>query len=887
MVDKHMNEEAFMKYLATKVTPAQLSAMYWCYREIEVFFQRLHLLDNSLFETTDMDVLTKVQKSMERNKFFKIKFKKQYTKMMTAWEHYYRYIKEGLYSKDEPKVSALTSTNTEAEIILAEPAKVVYAEDAAGEQAITLEDRLHDALKNESEQNKYGTTLLFLQQKIECRNASTIRSILQNAKWAKLQYGRYFYVGPTPKLAEEKSSGTPAEKAIPEISSALSGTQMQSVDTPPALEEDEIIRIIKDAGLGFVDKRGTGGCLWVIADGKNTGFLTACKAKGYEFQYTVNGSKSTDYKPAWYLATKIPASIERESKNIDELLHDEDFRPLRDELARQNITTLEALRVIKLWPFMNRYNLYSIGKRQAILTKVQALLKPETNLDDNQLYILHIGSSVFKGVTAAEAYLHFCEDMAQRYPLQFRTLIGARMSGGDAIPIFKSGDKGRFLKLENINAYISADLPATAVLRRTRWICGMCGKKNVEAFIDEPQKPASESKLVPIPSAATTKPAPAVQTVSEQPQPKKDNPATHKIEKYVLKADMDGVSYDDVKDAMGLTMVATRQLISEAVHIVDIKGRLIHEDAFIDWEDGANRMEAIIDKLIQKNNGYISCNQLYEYVRSEMNMFLNDNDVNEERAVYDIARHLFEKAGYHGKHYRFYGNTHISRPEDAISSNFDIIKKYAAEQGGIFSFAALGEYLESVGLSSGNLRAQMRLQYEPVFFYCDEGILMFSENMHIDEAWKASVKTSLEALFSDVGDHIILREIPAFWFDRLPPLPGGRLWTPLLLQGILRFYSEELGARTILAMEGQNIETLHAMLVSNDSPIQGFGDVVISYLAENEVEQKNFEAEELRWKLVNAGILKSNELIWNMHKALKNDGRFAWDVAGSHVTVLP
>jgi hypothetical protein len=77
------------------------------------------------------------------------------------------------------------------------------------------------------------------------------------------------------------------------------------------------------------------------------------------------------------------------------------------------------------------------------------------------------------------------------------------------------------------------------------------------------------------------------------------------------------------------------------------------------------------------------------------------------------------------------------------------------------------------------------------------------------------------------------------------------------------------------------------MLVSNDSPIQGFGDVVISYLAENEVEQKSFEAEELRWKLVNAGILKGNELIWNMYKALKNDERFAWDVAGSHVTVLP
>ena len=86
-------------------------------------------------------------------------------------------------------------------------------------------------------------------------------------------------------------------------------------------------------------------------------------------------------------------------------------------------------------------------------------------------------------------------------------------------------------------------------------------------------------------------------------------------------------------------------------------------------------------------------------------------------------------------------------------------------------------------------------------------------------------------------------------------------------------------------MDGQAIETLHAMLVANDSPIQNFGDVVISYLLEHDVTLKAFEAEELRMVLVDGGILRGNELISNMPKALKNDGRFAWDASGNRVNV--
>ena len=89
-----------------------------------------------------------------------------------------------------------------------------------------------------------------------------------------------------------------------------------------------------------------------------------------------------------------------------------------------------------------------------------------------------------------------------------------------------------------------------------------------------------------------------------------------------------------------------------------------------------------------------------------------------------------------------------------------------------------------------------------------------------------------------------------------------------------------------MAMEGQSVVTVHSMLVSADSPIQNFGDVVISFLVDNDIEQRSFDAEELRQNLVDAKIIQGNELINNMSKALGDDERFSWDVSRKQVKVL-
>ena len=92
-------EDDFMRYLAERVSPAQLSEFYRCYSEIETFCLKIKVLQNPLFETTDFETIKKVQRTIEQNKIFRITRRRQINKIVDAGRHYYNYIKEGLYAR--------------------------------------------------------------------------------------------------------------------------------------------------------------------------------------------------------------------------------------------------------------------------------------------------------------------------------------------------------------------------------------------------------------------------------------------------------------------------------------------------------------------------------------------------------------------------------------------------------------------------------------------------------------------------------------------------------------------------------------------------------------------------------------------------------------------
>lgn len=561
---------------------------------------------------------------------------------------------------------------------------------------------------------------------------------------------------------------------------------------------------------------------------------------------------------------------EAPAPELTAILSDEDMVPLCSALNRDGIHTVEQLKSIDIWDYMNRHGLYTIALRQDVHRRVANRLKEREPGETGKACKLLVGEDSYSGATVADAFVCFCEDLARRYPLRFRSLLGARCPTDGRVVLFRTQPDGNAVKMMNPVAYMRSELRGEEAVAYARWFRERCGEIPLAISAEEEEPPKPETYVEQEP------PSPSLASKQEIAQ----------AESLVQEADIDGMSLDDLTQKLNLTVAAAKRTVAASRHIVSLGEKLFHDEAFVDWDEGADELERILEKLLDRNDGYVSAAQLYDYVHTSMQMFLNDNDLDDPRLVYDLAQHLFEKNGYHGKHYTFRAKAHISRVDTGISTILDIMKHYAEAQGGFFREEDLVRYLQSAGVKTGNLRGQMQVYHQPIFFFYDSGEFAYSGSMQIDEQWFATIASALEKLFEDMGDHVVLRDIQPWWYSLLPALPRGRAWTVLLLQSVLSHYSGRLnGAHTIGALSTQTGDVIHAMLVSGSSEVQTFPDAVVAYLVDEEIQQERFEAEELRQLLVERGMVAGGELTGNMPRALANDGRFAWDADEQHVTV--
>lgn len=642
----------------------------------------------------------------------------------------------------------------------------------------------------------------------------------------------------------------------------------------------------------------------------DTRSMAATEALGLEAtkQNTVSSTATQSTVPVRH-EVKVEESTEtsRElSSELQDVLKDDDMLILRKNLLRDGILTIEQLQNINLWSYMNRKNLYlSVKKRQEISARIKKRLQQGEKPEEPRFRLVS-GATAFSGNTPTLALAAYCEYLSMAYPAKFKNLINKKYYDQGSVVLQSLIPNGKYVKVENVRAYLDGNLNAQAALNYARWLGRGCGDPTAAQLTlvtrepDTPQQkplspvskaPAPAISAAPKPAAPTTKPTPAV-TPGAQPQPAVrsgfadyEKRLTDRINELVLQADLDGIELTALADRLRQNVSYTRQLVDRMPQIVQFGDKLIHEESFVDWEEGAEQLEEILGKLLDRNDGYVSAAQLYEYARADMQMFLNDNDMDSERPVYDMAQHLFGKVGYHGKRLSFQSKTHISRKGVEVSSALDVIRNYAAVQDGVIDEEELAQYIQSLGMNTNGLRQTMRIYNQPIFFIYGGGTLLYSESMGMDEDWFDTVRKALENLFADLGDHVVLRDIQRWWFMQLPSLPGGKDWTLPLLQNVLYFYSKQLGARTINAMSGQTYETVHAMLVRLDSEIQSFPDAVAAFLVDSGIPERRFEAEQLRQLLVQRGMIAGGELYTNMPKALAKDFRFAWDADGQHVTI--
>ena len=581
--------------------------------------------------------------------------------------------------------------------------------------------------------------------------------------------------------------------------------------------------------------------------------------------------------------------------SLSDLLHGDQFSILRQALLEKGINTLEAFRQLNLWVFMNQNGLYSIGQRQAIYSTVRRAMASESASDVPWKLVTQ--AREYAGASPAEALMEYCRAVALKYPLKFRGLIGQQIRGTGLIPLMHSRLHAQDPRMDNPEVYINSAYSANTIWACAQWISAMCrdddllreliclhpahGENAKNAAIAETASEKRETCVEPSTKETASPTAPEAFA-----RPSAVSPLREQVEKLVLVADLEGMSLKQLCDQASTTMAALKQVRDASHKLVDMGDKLVHVDAFVDWEEAAAKLAEILEKLLTKNNGYVSSAQLYDFAKVEMQMFLNDNDIDDEQSIYCIARHLFEKEGWHGVRYAFASSGHISRGgKDALYKTMDVIDKFAREHNGFFRYDDLVAYLEQVDVRTGNLRGQMRIGDEPRFFYYSGVEIISAESMAIDETWLAQAEKALKRLFADVGDHIVLRSIDPIWYEQLPALPGRRPWTPMLLQYVLQFYGRRLAAKTVGAELNQRYDALHAMLVSWNSEVQTFADAVIAYLVDCGISERQFEAEKLRETLVRGRLIAGNELYKNMPKAIGRDPRFAWDAAGENVSI--
>jgi|GEM_PF-3371791 len=362
-----------------------------------------------------------------------------------------------------------------------------------------------------------------------------------------------------------------------------------------------------------------------------------------------------------------------------------------------------------------------------------------------------------------------------------------------------------------------------------------------------------------------------------------------KIELFVKDMEINGAKLNDIVEYIApksFSINSIRNYLDSAPWAVAMPDKTyIHRDCIIDIDEATETMFKILKMQFSMFNGYTTDLVFYDAVSIELAMFLNDNDFADPEKVYYLARHIFVVEKYARNTFFFYSNKHIWEIEpDTSKSVFGILMAFIKSCGGKATRDECINYLDKLKITSVNINGVLRIDNNSDLLQYRSGEFLLSEVLSIDDTWLGRIKNCLDLILDD-QPYIILRGLNTKWFSRLPTLPVGLTWEPLLLQEVIQKYIPEF--RAVQALDGQSLDTIKAGFVPQDSGINTFADLVHAYLVlENVFSLPNkLAAEELREMLRQFGMIEGNELIFNMHKAL-NDRRFAWASDNNSVKIL-
>lgn len=297
----------------------------------------------------------------------------------------------------------------------------------------------------------------------------------------------------------------------------------------------------------------------------------------------------------------------------------------------------------------------------------------------------------------------------------------------------------------------------------------------------------------------------------------------------------------------------------------------------VDLEEGKAGIREILEAHFQTLYGYSNISILWNAAQDTLPLFLNDNAINTADQLWRLTYNAFEN-----EYVMSYPHIWKAQP-NYPQSYVGVIINLARQLGGTVTREQIDDYFARIKQRSPINATVIRQGL--LMFYASKHFIL-TEMVELTNERCAAITKSLNKLFAcENVSYIVLRDIASKWFSSLPTIKGGLSWTALLLQETLRL-RPRIGYRVIFSgLDGQALDTLGAAIVPNESDISCFADLVHRYCQERKILGKKMATEELRTLLRDVGMLEGNELIYNLHKALK-DYRFAFTDENRMVKIL-
>ena len=305
MVSVSMREE-FQKWLlksnSRKYSPEVLLT---CIDRISEYAIRKKISLRSLWEYTNHDAFKPVYNKLIETKLLRLTERNTHKVFIVAGQFYLCFLKEKPYAR-KAEINAITEEKRAESAVV----PVASSQGAIDPEAVIVwlitQPNANGTLYLENVARQYMSALRTAPSKLDIPVALDSRSVFTCHTPEELNsYWDICKAAPNYKQVNIGTSGafSAGMGCMLKYLQHLSNTPNTSTEA-----ESVVIQLIKCHGLEYVDKRDSGGALWIIGGRKLAATVLELRDSGFTLTFKDGGGRSSSYRDAWWYKSSEPVN---------------------------------------------------------------------------------------------------------------------------------------------------------------------------------------------------------------------------------------------------------------------------------------------------------------------------------------------------------------------------------------------------------------------------------------------------------------------------------------------------------------------------------------------------------------------------------------------------